>query len=459
MTQTSEMTADPSPAPPAAGLPAPRLLAHMPPPGAERGAWQTLAEHRTRYAEPPHPRSRPWTELIDAIDRAGLRGRGGAGFPTAVKMRSVAGGRGRAVVVANGTEGEPASYKDRLLLTYRPHLVVDGALLAAAAVGACRVVVGVEETATEALGALRRAVAERAISEPSGMAVEVVATPPGYVSGEESALVAFLNGGPALPTAVPPRPFEKGVGRRPTLVGNVETLAHVAQIARRGACWFREAGTEAEPGTMLVSVSGAVARPGVLEVPIGVALGAIVARAAPLGRICAALVGGFYGTWVRSGDFPAPFSRAGLAPVGASPGAGVVIVVGEGCCGLSETARIMAWYARQGAGQCGPCVFGLPALASEMAALARGEASEGGLARLGRWGGQVEGRGACRHPDGSVRLARSALAAFRIDVEAHLGGRPCAGSLGAGAIPVPGDRPGRPGLPGRPGGPGGPGGR
>jgi NADH:ubiquinone oxidoreductase subunit F (NADH-binding) len=455
VTQTSEMTADPSPASPAPGFPAPRLLAHMPPPGAERGAWQTLAEHRSQYPQPPVARARPLTAITDLIDRAGLRGRGGAGFPTAVKMRSVAGGRGRAVVVANGTEGEPASYKDKLLLTCRPHLVVDGALLAAAAVGACRVVIGVEETAGEALGALRRAVAERAAWEPSGLVVEVVATPPGYVSGEESALVGFLNGGPALPTAVPPRPFEKGVGRRPTLVQNVETLAHVAQIARRGASWFREAGSAEEPGTMLVSISGAVARPGVLEVPIGVPLGAIVSRAVPLGGVSAALVGGFYGTWVGSGDFSASFSRAGLSCVGASPGAGVVIVLGEGRCGLWETARIMAWYARQGAGQCGPCVFGLGALASEMAALSHGAVPEGGLARLQRWGGQVEGRGACRHPDGSVRLARSALRAFPLDLEAHLGGRPCAGSLGAGAIPVPGECPGHPGLSGGPGGPGG----
>ncbi|HEY2667728.1 MAG TPA: NADH-ubiquinone oxidoreductase-F iron-sulfur binding region domain-containing protein, partial [Actinomycetota bacterium] len=209
--------------------------------------------------------------------------------------------------------------------------------------------------------------------------------------------------------------------------------------------WFREAGTAEEPGTMLCSVSGAVARPGVVEVPIGVPLGSIVEAAAPLGRTSAALVGGFFGTWVGAGDFGRGFSRAGLYPAGASPGAGVVIVVAEGCCGISETARIMAWYARQGAGQCGPCVFGLGALASEMAALARGAVAEGGASRLQRWGGQVEGRGACRHPDGAVRLMRSALGAFPLDWEAHLGGRPCAASLGAGAIPVPGERPGRPG--------------
>jgi NADH:ubiquinone oxidoreductase subunit F (NADH-binding) len=181
----------------------------------------------------------------------------------------------------------------------------------------------------------------------------------------------------------------------------------------------------------------------VLEVPIGASLGAIVERAVPLRRVPAALVGGFFGTWVGAGDFALAFSRAGLALAGASPGAGVVIVLGEGACGLSETARIMAWYARQSAGQCGPCVFGLEALAAEMAALSHGRLPEGGLSRLQRWGGQVEGRGACRHPDGSVRLLRSALRAFPLDLEAHLGGRPCPASFGAGAIAVPGGGPGR----------------
>jgi NADH:ubiquinone oxidoreductase subunit F (NADH-binding) len=162
-------------------------------------------------------------------------------------------------------------------------------------------------------------------------------------------------------------------------------------------------------------------------------------------KVSAALVGGFFGTWVGAGDLGLAFSRAGLSAAGASPGAGVVIVLSEGACGLLETARIMAWYARQGAGQCGPCVFGLPALAAEMAALSHGRLPAGGLARLQRWGGQVEGRGACRHPDGSVRLSRSALRAFPLDVEAHLGGRPCPASFGAGALAVPGGGPPRPG--------------
>ncbi len=437
MTLTVARTTNRPPAPDAPAIPGPRLLAHMHPPGVVSGTWQSLAEHPTRYPRPPTPRAKPWTELIDAADQAGLRGRGGAGFPTAVKMRTVSRGRGRPVVLANGTEGEPASYKDKLLLTYQPHLVLDGALLAAAAVGADRVVIGVEQTAPDALAAMGRALAERASVEPAGIPVDVVATPAGYVTGEETALVQFVNGGPALPTTAPPRPFEKGVGKRPTLVQNVETLAHVAQIARNGAAWFRQSGTPDEPGTALVTVTGAVVRAGVIEVPMGTPLETIIERAGPVGRWAAALVGGFFGTWVPAAQFNLPFSRAGLAPAGASPGAGIVIVLPHGACGLSETARIMAWYAGETAGQCGPCIFGLPALAGEMAALSHGPVPAQGLGRLQRWASEVEGRGACKHPDGAVRVLRSALRAFPHDVERHLQGQPCGGSFALPVIPVP----------------------
>lgn len=438
------------PAPPPARAPAAdglRLLADLPP----AGVWQTLAQHRTRYPAPPVATGRPLTALIDEIDRAGLRGRGGAGFPTATKMRSVISGRTRPIVVVNATEGEPASFKDKLLAAAQPHLVIDGALYAAAAVGADRVILGVERTARGALSCLHRALGERAASERSPVSIQVAETPPGYVSGEESALVGFLNGGAALPTTAPPRPFERGVAKRPTLVNNIETLAHVAQIATRGAPWFRRAGTPEEPGTMLVSISGAVAQCGVAEVALGTPLSRVVEQAAPTSAPGAALVGGFFGTWVPASAFSARLSRAGLSPLGAAPGAGVVIVLPEDACGLAETAAVLRWYAGESAGQCGPCVFGLPALAQEAVALAHGPVPAHGLSRLQRWGAEIEGRGACKHPDGAVRLLRSALRTFAADADAHAQGQPCRGSFGSHVIPVPapGARPGAARLPRR----------
>jgi NADH:ubiquinone oxidoreductase subunit F (NADH-binding) len=143
----------------------------------------------------------------------------------------------------------------------------------------------------------------------------------------------------------------------------------------------------------------------------------------------AVLVGGFFGTWIAASDvMHTPLSRHALAPFGASPGAGILVALPESACGLLETARILRWYAGESAGQCGPCAFGLPALAGVAAHLAAGRARPDDVARMQRWAGDIDGRGACRHPDGAVRLLRSALAVFAADVDGHLRGRPCQGS-------------------------------
>jgi NADH:ubiquinone oxidoreductase subunit F (NADH-binding) len=412
-----------------------RLLAGL----TDDGSAVTLGAHRARHPRPPAARAGAWPELIDHIEQAGLRGRGGAGFPTARKMRSVAEGKRRPLVVANGTEGEPNSSKDRLLLSRLPHLVLDGALWAAAAVGADEVIVCVDRAQTEALSALRLALAERLDSEPTAVRVRISDTPPRYVAGEETALVHWLNGGPAKPTATPPRPYQRGVDGRPTLVQNVETLAHLAQIGAWGADWFRQAGTSDEPGTALFTVSGAVNRPSVVEAPIGTPIADILDLAGgPSGPLQALLIGGFFGTWVPSADaLNAPLSRAGLQPLGAAPGAGIVIALPADACGLAETARVMAWYAAESAGQCGPCVFGLADLAAGSGAVGAATADPADLSRIRRWADQIEGRGGCRHPDGATRLLRSALRVFGADLDRHLAGAPCAGAYARPALYVP----------------------
>ncbi len=429
----------PGPAPRASAGPA-RLLAEL---AHGRGSAETvsLAEHRRRYPAPPRPRGARQAELIALIDRAGLSGRGGAAFPTAHKLHVVADGHGPAVVVVNGAEGEPASGKDSLLLCRLPHLVLDGALVAAAAVGADRVVVAIDRTNAAAHASIKRAVAERAAQRDGGVAIEVAAPPPRYVAGESSALVQWLNDGPAKPTSSPPR--QRGVAGRPTLVQNVETLAHLAQIARFGPEWFRQAGTASEPGTTLVTVSGAVARPSIIETAVGTPIDDILAAAGgAIGSPQALLIGGFFGTWVAAADARlAPYSQAGLAPLGAQPGAGVVIALPAGACGLAETARLMAWYAAESAGQCGPCLYGLADLAAGAASLARADSpagSPGGqVAQLRRWADQIDGRGACHHPDGAVNVLRSALRVFAADLSDHEHGWPCAGAQRPPALPVP----------------------
>ena len=422
----------PSPRAPGAALPPARLLA-----GASGQAPISLSSHRTSFRQPPSAGIDPRYSIIEMVGESGLLGRGGAAFPTARKLKAVAGGPGPRIVVANGTEGEPPSAKDQTIMANNPHLVIDGALLAAAAVGATQVLIGVDRAHRRALETMRAALAERTESESPGIDVRLAGTPSRYVAGEETGLVQWMNGGPAMPTSVPPRPFEKGVSGRPTLVQNVETLAHIALIANRGPAWFRELGTQEEPGTRLVTVSGAVRHPGVVEAPVGTTIATLVeAAGGATSELSALMVGGFYGTWLPAAHIDTPYSRAGLAPLGASPGAGVVVALPASTCGLAETARVVSWYAGESAGQCGPCVFGLADLADLFSCVAAARANRDDLETVRRWAGDIEGRGACKHPDGAVRLVRSALAVFEDELARHMSSGLCRGD-GNSVLRVP----------------------
>jgi NADH:ubiquinone oxidoreductase subunit F (NADH-binding) len=400
--------------------------------GADRPA--SLAEHTRLYGPVPahlpgqHGRRRGDT-LADLVLAAGLTGRGGAGFPTGRKMRTVASGRGPAVVVANGMESEPASQKDQALLSRAPHLVLDGISLAAQATGAQAAYLCLARNRPGLTTGVLAALAERERAGLDAVPIVIRELPHNYVSSEETALVHWLNGGEAKPTATPPRPFERGVRKRPTLIDNVETLAHVALIARRGPDWFRSAGLAGGAGTMLVTVSGAVGRPGVYEVEVGTRFADILALAQADAGSSAVLVGGYFGTWHQVGALAQrPFSAEGLKPAGASPGAGIVHVLPAADCGLVEAARIMRFLADQAAQQCGPCIFGLPAVADDLAQLAAGRPEGDPLERMERRLAQIAGRGACRHPDGAVRMAASALSAFAADLAGHARRQPCRGA-------------------------------
>jgi NADH:ubiquinone oxidoreductase subunit F (NADH-binding) len=380
-----------------------------------------LDSHLAEYGRPPRID-------VETLRDAGLTGRGGAGFPVWRKLAAVAGAGRPAVVVANGAEGEPASGKDRALLTYHPHLVLDGLQMVAQAAGARTAYVYLPAAAG---GAIRAALNDRRAAGLDPIAVEVRAAPDAFVASEESAVVAALAGRPAVPADKRVRITDAGLGGAPTLVQNVETLAHIALIARRGAGWFRSAGTADEPGTFLATMGGAVVAPGVVEAGYGVRLGDLIAAAggasAPLQTV---LIGGYHGGWAPAHP-DLPVSRAGLAAYGASPGAGVVLALPADACGLTETARITGYLAGQVAGQCGPCVNGLPRLADTLTALARRQARPSLVAEVERLSILVSGRGACRHPDGTARLIRSTLRAFEADVAAHLNGR-CLVRDGAG---------------------------
>jgi NADH:ubiquinone oxidoreductase subunit F (NADH-binding) len=389
----------------------PRLLAGLFSPGQVL----TASDHERIHGQLP-PRNGP--ELIEMVERSGLRGRGGADFPAARKLRAVALARGGATaVVVNGSETEPESAKDRLLLTALPHLVLDGALVAARAVGAGEVIVKVSESAHGSLQSLQGAISVRDDRVP----IRVVAGPDGYVTGEESAVMHYLNGGRAAPTFVPPRPFERGYRGRPTLVNNPETLAQIALIARFGDRWFRELGTVADPGSVLVTISGAVASPGVYELEFGTPMIDLLAAAGGATEpLQALLIGGYFGTWVDSSSaLQIRLARTDLTTVGAGLGSGVIVALGQSTCGLRESTRVVRYLAGQSAGQCGPCKYGLAGIADLFDAVAQGVAQEPDLQRLERWIEEVRGRGACHHPDGVARFAQSALEVFAGEVELH----------------------------------------
>ena len=382
-----------------------------------------LPEHRATFVPLPA------ADVLQVAAAAELTGRGGAWFPTAVKLRSVADAAAAArrapVLIGNGAEGEPAAAKVAVLLTRAPHLVLDGLALVARTLGATDVVLA-------APARLLPGLAARLAERPDGTAVRLHAAAETFLSGEESALVAAVEGGEPLPRSklVPIR--ERGVGGRPTLVQNVETLARLALLAR---------GDREAAGRTLVTrryERNRTARTDVVEIPLGAPLGEVL----PVdGHVRAVLVGGYHGTWVPAavaGDLL--LDRAGLEPVGATLGAGVLAALPADRCGLRETARLVGYLAGSSAGQCGPCLNGLPRIAAGLEVLARpAPPPRRLLADLERWCGLLPGRGACRHPDGSVRLVASALDVFGAELRLHASGR-CSGTTSRPFLPVRGAR-------------------
>jgi len=381
---------------------------------------EPYAAHRARLGQLPPPRP----ELIDTLVASGLLGRGGAGFPVgrkwqAVESRSQADAR----ILVNGAEAEPLSAKDRALMHSRPHLVLDGALLAAGVLGAREIVLYVGARHIDARRSLQRAIAERGRLR---VPVRIVLAPDAYVAGEESAAVHFVNAGDARPTVTPPRPFESGIDGSPTLVQNVESLVHVALIARGGDAWYRSLGRGETRGTALVTVSGAPYG-GVREIELGTRVGevAAVSGVAP-GSAHAVLLGGYFGRWLtREQAWAVPLDPQALRAAGATFGAGVISFLTADQCGVAATATVLEYMAAQSAAQCGPCVFGLRSIADTTMALATNSAVVHDLDRLERWTGQINGRGACRHPDGAVAMLMSAMAAFGPDFASHARGRGC----------------------------------
>jgi NADH:ubiquinone oxidoreductase subunit F (NADH-binding) len=269
--------------------------------------------------------------------------------------------------------------------------------------------------------------------------IVVTTSASGFVGGESSAVVSALSGGVAVPRRRSTPAAVSGIHGRPTVVSNVETLAHLGLIGRFGAGWFREAGSPAAPGSTLLTLAGGVVHPGlVVEVSGPVSLGTVLVDHGGLAeRPPAVLIGGYGGRWI-SGDaaWHAPVDRAVLRRAGVSLGCGLIAPLPPESCGLEVTVRLLDYLASQSAGQCGSCLFGLPRLAVDLRAIAEGRATRGDVQRAHELAQSISGRGGCAHPDGAVALLASALEVFSADVRRHIRGLPCGGGL-AGWFPVP----------------------
>lgn len=374
-----------------------------------------LAAHRERYGALPRLDVRALHGLAEG---ARLRGRGGAGFPFGRKLEVTAARAGavrRPVLVVNASEGEPASAKDAALAEVAPHLVLDGAAVTAAALGARDVHVVLPGDRPRARALLHQAVLER---DDDRVRWHVHVTEPRFVAGQSHAVLELLAGRPGLPvTAWQPAAVDGHRGR-PTLLSNAETWAHVGRLVLDGLRAVLADGTPEDPGTTLLTLHLPGRAVTVVEAAFGTPLADLVPPTARGGPF---LVGGFHGTWTTWAQLgAAPLSPGSLERRGIALGAGAVIALGPDGCALGTTAQVVEHLALHSAGRCGPCVNGLPALARAVVGLLHGE--RGAEAEAARLSGLVTGRGACAHPDGTARLVGSLLQALPDEVEAHARG-------------------------------------
>jgi NADH:ubiquinone oxidoreductase subunit F (NADH-binding)/ferredoxin len=401
--------------------------------GLDRMPRLDLEAHRDIFG--PLPRLTA-EELIAMAEQVDLRGQGGAAFPFARKLAAVVQNAEAddcpPIVVVNGTEGEPGSVKDKMLMIRSPYLVLSGAALVAEAIGADEIVVGV------AGNELANRSVEAAIGAEPGLRklARVVQMPERFISGESGALIRGINGKRPIPPGRKVLAADSGVADLPTFLSNAGTFAQLAVLALLGPERFAAVGTPEEPGTVLLSVGGSAANPAVVEVPTGVPLAAVLDICqAPAGD--GVLVGGYHGMWLPAGTaYVVPVSREGLAAVGGTLGAGIVLPLGDGTCPLGEVSRIASYLAGESAGQCGPCKLGLPSIARALASLIDGSGGIEALDVARRSAAAVAGRGACSHPDGVTRFVLSALDVFTEDLAAHVFHSSC-GRPVRGILPLP----------------------
>lgn len=364
-------------------------------------------------------------EIIAIVERAGLRGRGGAGFPLADKLRATrtAAAGGSAYVVANAYDADPDSPLSRTLLERSPELVLAGIAIAARVVGAGEAFLYLHPEASAARASAEAALARRLAD---GVTVQVALGPGGFMGGEESALLAVLESKRAMARQRPPWPAEQGLRLRPTLVSSAETLAALPLIVRDGPESFRVAGTAGSRGTKLVSVTGAVADPGVYEVGFGTTLGEIIQTAGGVtGALRAIHVGGPTGGILNGTRTGVRLGYEELTAAGTHLGSAQVRAIPDGTCVVNEAAKLFAYLSRETCGICVPCRVGTKRVGGILEGIYSGLGREDDLPWLAELADHLDGFSLCGFGITSASILRSTMSEFPDDYRAHIVERRC----------------------------------
>ena len=374
-------------------------------------------------------RERSPDEVIEQIRRSGLRGRGGAGFPTGIKWRTVRDDPcPTKYVVCNAAEGEPGTFKDRWLIRASPYLVVEGLGIAAYAVGAERAFIGIKagfEPEVVRLTAAMEEMAERDLVGP--VPIELIEGPDEYLFGEEKALLEVIEGNDPLPRIVPP--WMEGLFRRPdspnpTAVNNVETLANVPLILERGPEWFRSYGTEGSPGTMLFTLSGDVRSPGVYELPLGYSLRDLVegvGGGVAEGRRLKMIFPGASNTIIAPEQLDTPLGFDTMGAVGTGLGSGGFVVYDDSACIIRATLAFSRFLYVESCAQCPACKHGTGAITDLLERIERGEGSEADVETILARALTVTDAQRCALPTGETLIAQSAIQVFGSEFVEHFG--------------------------------------
>ncbi len=385
-------------------------------------------------------------EVIEEVRRSGLRGRGGAGFPTGVKWAAVRQAPGsEKYVICNADEGEPGTFKDRLILEGDPHRLLEAMTIAGYAVGARLGIIYVRGEYALSLRRLERAIQQareygllgQNILE-SGFSFDIEVRPGAgaYVCGEETALIESLEGKRGWPRIRPPYPVTHGLWGKPTVVNNVETLANVPDILLRGAAWFRSLGTPTCPGTKVYTILGHVRFPGLVEVEMGTPLRVLVYELGGGVRdgrgLKAVLIGGAAGAFLTPKDLDVRLDFDSLAGRAAVLGSGAVLVMDDTTCIVDMLGSILRFFRHESCGQCVPCRVGTDLLVRLWEGVRLGIAGEEALPRMLEIVEAMRQSSLCPLGQSLALPVRSALENFREEFLAHAQGDPCARCRGQG---------------------------